>query len=234
MGRTGDLFAHERLGVTPDVMPLAKALGGGFPIGACLATAEAAAGMTPGIARLDLRRQSAGHGGRQCRARRDAEARLLRPRADACRCCSSRSSPRVVDRYPGVLVEKCAARACCSASRPWCPQADLVNALRDREAAHGRRRRQCGALPAAADRHRSGDRAKRVGCLERACVALSSSRAEEGGGVMSKALRHFLDISAVAGRRAAHTCYRRQRGHEGEAEGACEAARSRSKARRWR
>jgi acetylornithine/N-succinyldiaminopimelate aminotransferase len=48
MGRTGDLFAHRRLGVTPDVMSLAKALGGGFPIGACLATAEAASGMTPG------------------------------------------------------------------------------------------------------------------------------------------------------------------------------------------
>jgi acetylornithine/N-succinyldiaminopimelate aminotransferase len=48
MGRTGDLFAYQRIGVTPDVMPLAKALGGGFPIGACLATAEAAAGMTPG------------------------------------------------------------------------------------------------------------------------------------------------------------------------------------------
>jgi acetylornithine/N-succinyldiaminopimelate aminotransferase len=48
MGRTGDLFAYRRLGVTPDVMPLAKALGGGFPIGACLATADAAAGMTPG------------------------------------------------------------------------------------------------------------------------------------------------------------------------------------------
>ncbi|MGC2083689.1 MAG: aminotransferase class III-fold pyridoxal phosphate-dependent enzyme, partial [Bradyrhizobium sp.] len=48
MGRTGDLFAYKRLGVTPDIMPLAKALGGGFPIGACLATAEAASGMTPG------------------------------------------------------------------------------------------------------------------------------------------------------------------------------------------
>jgi acetylornithine/N-succinyldiaminopimelate aminotransferase len=48
MGRTGELFAHQRLGVTPDVMSLAKALGGGFPIGACLATTAAAAGMTPG------------------------------------------------------------------------------------------------------------------------------------------------------------------------------------------
>src|ERR1700722_11303782 len=48
MGRTGDLFAYQRLGVTPDVMSLAKALGGGFPIGAVLATAEAASGMLPG------------------------------------------------------------------------------------------------------------------------------------------------------------------------------------------
>ena len=48
MGRTGELFAHRWLGVTPDVMSLAKALGGGFPIGACLATANAASGMTPG------------------------------------------------------------------------------------------------------------------------------------------------------------------------------------------
>jgi acetylornithine/N-succinyldiaminopimelate aminotransferase len=48
MGRTGELFAHKRTGVTPDVMSLAKALGGGFPIGAILATADAAAGMGPG------------------------------------------------------------------------------------------------------------------------------------------------------------------------------------------
>jgi acetylornithine/N-succinyldiaminopimelate aminotransferase len=48
MGRTGDLFAYKKTGVTPDVMALAKALGGGFPIGACLATTQAAAGMTAG------------------------------------------------------------------------------------------------------------------------------------------------------------------------------------------
>jgi acetylornithine/N-succinyldiaminopimelate aminotransferase len=48
VGRTGDLWAYERTGIAPDVMALAKALGGGFPIGACLATAEAARGMTAG------------------------------------------------------------------------------------------------------------------------------------------------------------------------------------------
>ena len=48
MGRTGELFAYQRAGVAPDVMALAKALGGGFPVGACLATREAAKGMTTG------------------------------------------------------------------------------------------------------------------------------------------------------------------------------------------
>ena len=48
IGRTGELFAYQRTGVTPDIMALAKALGGGFPLGACLATAEAAKGMTAG------------------------------------------------------------------------------------------------------------------------------------------------------------------------------------------
>ncbi|MBI1244986.1 MAG: acetylornithine/succinylornithine family transaminase [Alphaproteobacteria bacterium] len=48
MGRTGRLFAYEWSGVTPDVMSVAKALGNGFPVGACLATAKAAAGMTAG------------------------------------------------------------------------------------------------------------------------------------------------------------------------------------------
>jgi acetylornithine/N-succinyldiaminopimelate aminotransferase len=48
IGRTGKFFAYEWAGVTPDVLAAAKGLGGGFPIGACLATAEAAKGMTAG------------------------------------------------------------------------------------------------------------------------------------------------------------------------------------------
>ena len=48
VGRTGELFAYQISGVEPDIMTLAKALGGGFPVGAVLATTEAAKGMTPG------------------------------------------------------------------------------------------------------------------------------------------------------------------------------------------
>jgi acetylornithine/N-succinyldiaminopimelate aminotransferase len=48
MGRTGKLFAYEWSGIEPDIISLAKGLGGGFPVGAVLATAEAAKGMTPG------------------------------------------------------------------------------------------------------------------------------------------------------------------------------------------
>jgi acetylornithine/N-succinyldiaminopimelate aminotransferase len=48
VGRTGKLFAHEWSGVTPDIMAVAKGIGGGFPLGACLATKEAAKGMTAG------------------------------------------------------------------------------------------------------------------------------------------------------------------------------------------
>lgn len=47
-GRTGKLFAHEWADIAPDVMAIAKGIGGGFPMGAFMATAEAAKGMVPG------------------------------------------------------------------------------------------------------------------------------------------------------------------------------------------
>jgi acetylornithine/N-succinyldiaminopimelate aminotransferase len=48
IGRTGKLFAYEWTGIAPDILTAAKGIGGGFPLGACLATEEAAKGMTPG------------------------------------------------------------------------------------------------------------------------------------------------------------------------------------------
>jgi acetylornithine/N-succinyldiaminopimelate aminotransferase len=48
VGRTGKLFAHEWAGIAPDIMAVAKGIGGGFPLGACLATENAAKGMVAG------------------------------------------------------------------------------------------------------------------------------------------------------------------------------------------
>jgi acetylornithine/N-succinyldiaminopimelate aminotransferase len=48
VGRSGHFFAHEKIGVTPDILSVAKGIGGGFPLGACLATENAARGMTVG------------------------------------------------------------------------------------------------------------------------------------------------------------------------------------------
>jgi acetylornithine aminotransferase len=49
MGRTGTFFAHQHDGITPDIVTLAKGLGGGLPIGACLAVGEAGDLLTPGL-----------------------------------------------------------------------------------------------------------------------------------------------------------------------------------------
>ena len=48
VGRSGKLFAHEWAGITPDLMAVAKGIGGGFPMGAILSTLAAAQGMTAG------------------------------------------------------------------------------------------------------------------------------------------------------------------------------------------
>ena len=48
VGRTGDFFAFEKSGITPDIVPIAKGIGGGFPIGACLLTKKVSIGMKPG------------------------------------------------------------------------------------------------------------------------------------------------------------------------------------------
>jgi len=48
IGRTGNFFAFENSGITPDIVPIAKGIGGGFPLGACLVTKKVSVGMTPG------------------------------------------------------------------------------------------------------------------------------------------------------------------------------------------
>src|SRR6201999_2492822 len=131
MGRTGELFAYQRIGVTPDVMSLAKALGGGFPIGACLATAEAAEGMTPGS-------HGSTFGGNPL-AVAAANAVLdvmLKPgffdHVQKMSLLLKQKLASVVDRYPKVLAEV-RGEGLLIGVKAVVPSGDLVNALREQK-----------------------------------------------------------------------------------------------------
>ena len=180
MGRTGDLFAYKRLGVTPDIMPLAKALGGGFPIGACLATAEAASGMTPGSHGSTFGGNPLAIAVGQCGARRDAEARLLRSRAEDVAAVETETRLRgrpLSDRAGGSARRG----TCWSASRPWCPRAISSNALRDQKlltvgAGDNVVRFLAPLIVSESEIEESVQR------LERACIALSGDKQKKAVG----------------------------------------------------
>jgi acetylornithine/N-succinyldiaminopimelate aminotransferase len=129
MGRTGELFAYKRLGVTPDVMSLAKALGGGFPIGAVLASAEAASGMAPGS-------HGSTFGGNPL-AVAAANAVLdvmLKPgffdHVQKMSLLLKQKLASAVDRYPSILAEV-RGEGLLIGVKAVVPSADLVAALRD-------------------------------------------------------------------------------------------------------
>jgi acetylornithine/N-succinyldiaminopimelate aminotransferase len=131
MGRCGDLFAYRRLGVTPDVMSLAKALGGGFPIGAVLASAEAAKGMAPGT-------HGSTFGGNPL-AVAAANAVLdvmLKPgffdHVQKMSLSIKQKLASVVDRYPSVLSEV-RGEGLLVGVKAVVPSGDLVAALRDQK-----------------------------------------------------------------------------------------------------
>src|SRR6201992_1546910 len=131
MGRTGDLFAYKRTGVTPDVMSLAKALGGGFPMGACLAAAEAAEGMAPGS-------HGSTFGGNPL-AVAAANAVLdvmLKPgffdHVQKMSLLLKQKLASVVDRNPKVLAEV-RGEGLLIGVKAVVPSGDLVNALREQK-----------------------------------------------------------------------------------------------------
>jgi acetylornithine/N-succinyldiaminopimelate aminotransferase len=179
MGRTGELFAHRRIGVTPDVMSLAKALGGGFPIGACLATADAAAGMTPGS-------HGSTFGGNPL-AVASANAVLdvmLKPgffeHVQQMSLLLKQKLASVVDRHPAVLSEV-RGEGLLVGVKAVVPSGDLVAALRDqRLLTVGAGDNVVRFLPPlivqAAEIEDSVER------LERACVALSGDRLKRAAG----------------------------------------------------
>jgi acetylornithine/N-succinyldiaminopimelate aminotransferase len=172
MGRTGDLFAYQRLGVTPDVMSLAKALGGGFPIGAVLATAEAAAGMGPGS-------HGSTFGGNPL-AVAAANAVLdvmLEPgffdHVQKMSLLLKQKLASVVDRYPAVLSEV-RGEGLLIGVKAVVPSADLVTALREQKlltvgAGDNVVRFLAPLIVSEAELEQS------VQSLERACAALSET-----------------------------------------------------------
>jgi acetylornithine/N-succinyldiaminopimelate aminotransferase len=176
MGRTGELFAYKRTGVTPDVMALAKALGGGFPIGACLATADAASGMTPGS-------HGSTFGGNPL-AVAAANAVLdvmLKPgffeRAQKMSLLLKQKLASVVDRHPGVLSEV-RGEGLLIGLKAVVPSSELVSALRDeRLLTVGAGENVVRLLPplivSEAEIEESVQR------LERACAKLSSASAKK-------------------------------------------------------
>jgi acetylornithine/N-succinyldiaminopimelate aminotransferase len=168
MGRTGELFAHRRLGVTPDVMSLAKALGGGFPIGACLATADAAAGMTPGS-------HGSTFGGNPL-AIAAANALLdvmLKPgffeHVQKMSLLLKQKLAAVIDRHPDIGVKAVV------------PSGDLVTALRAQKLLTvGAGDNVVRFLPPLIVSEAEIEQS--VNCLERACAALSGSQSKRAAG----------------------------------------------------
>jgi acetylornithine/N-succinyldiaminopimelate aminotransferase len=179
MGRTGELFAYKRVGVTPDVMSLAKALGGGFPIGACLATEEAASGMTPGS-------HGSTFGGNPL-AVSAANAVLdvmLKPgffdHVQKMSLLLKQKLAALVDRYPKVLAEL-RGEGLLIGLKAVVPSGDLVNALRDQKLlAVGAGDNVVRFLPPLIVTEAEIDEA--VQRLDRACVALSGSQMKQAAG----------------------------------------------------
>src|SRR5689334_16709571 len=178
MGRTGDLFAYRRLGVTPDVMSLAKALGGGFPIGAVLASAKAAEGMAPGS-------HGSTFGGNPL-AIASANAVLdvmLKPgffeHVQKMSLLLKQKLASVVDRFPSVLSEV-RGEGLLVGVRAVVPSGDLVTALRDQKLLTvGAGDNVVRFLAPLIVNEAEIDYA--IGALEHACVALSATEKKKAG-----------------------------------------------------
>ena len=156
MGRTGELFAYQRAGVAPDIMALAKALGGGFPVGACLATREAAKGMTTGT-------HGSTFGGNPL-AMSVANAVLdvmLAPgfldRVRQTGLLFKQRLAQIKDSYPSLIAEV-RGEGLLIGLRAVVPVARACRRAARRKDDHRAVRRQRGAIAAAADRQRTGNR----------------------------------------------------------------------------
>jgi len=179
MGRTGDLFAYKRLGVAPDVMPLAKALGGGFPIGACLATASAASGMTPGS------HGSTFGGNPLAVAAANAVLDVMQKpgffdHVQKMSLLLKQKLAAVIDRHPAVLAEV-RGEGLLIGVKAVVPSGDLVTALREQHLLTvGAGENVVRLLPPLIVTE--GEIEEAVARLDRACMALSANQLKQAAG----------------------------------------------------
>lgn len=179
MGRTGELFAYKRTGVVPDVMSLAKALGGGFPIGAVLASANAAAGMAPGS-------HGSTFGGNPL-AVAAANAVLdvmLKPgffdHVQKMSLLLKQKLASVIDRYPGVVSEV-RGEGLLIGVKAVVPSGDLIAALRNEKLLTvGAGDNVVRFLAPLIVSETEIDQA--IGSLERACAVLSAGAPKKAAG----------------------------------------------------
>ncbi len=196
MGRTGELFAYQHTGVTPDIMSLAKALGGGFPVGACLATAEAGKGMTAGT------HGSTFGGNPLAMAAGNAvlDVMLAPGFFEHVRRMSlllKQKLAEIKDRFPSVIAEV-RGEGLLVGLRAVVPSGELVDALRaEKVMAVAAGDNVVRLLPPLIVSE--AEIAEGVRRLERACARLAAAQAERaGGGRMSaKGVRHFLDLTDI-------------------------------------
>jgi acetylornithine/N-succinyldiaminopimelate aminotransferase len=129
VGRTGKFFAYEWAGIEPDIMAVAKGIGGGFPVGACLATEEAAKGMTAGT-------HGSTYGGNPLAmsvANAVLDVVLADGFLDKVQATALRLRQRLAelkDRHPAVIAEV-RGEGLLLGLRTVVPNSELINAMRD-------------------------------------------------------------------------------------------------------
>ena len=172
MGRTGRLFAHEWAGITPDIMAMAKGLGGGFPVGACLTTEAVGSAMTAGS------HGSTFGGNPLAMAVGNAVLDVVLEHGflDHVADMGLRLKQRLAalkDEH-GEIIEEVRGQGLMLGLKCKLPNQKLIEALARAEDAERASRRQCRAPPAAAHRRRGGDRA----CRRRARSRLRRAQAD--------------------------------------------------------
>ena len=179
VGRSGAFFAHQRAGVTPDIMAVAKGIGGGFPLGACLSTFEAGKGMTAGT-------HGTTYGGNPL-AMAVGNAVLdevLKPgfldHVEKISNLMRQGLAAIKDRYPSV-IEDVRGEGLLLGVKAKVPNTDLVAALRDQKmltvGAGDNVVRLLPPLIISEDEARDG-----MARLEKACAALEQAMAAERKG----------------------------------------------------